>query len=130
MFFYSLFVVFCGLRRDVETDCTGFRARKEVMQLREKVKEGENFVEVATESAELKERKLKKELATASRLLSKALEELLEQKALAEKRPEKGERALEELRARLTVTPQKYPRIFIIILLYISSINRTKLGFF
>ena len=48
MFFYSLFVVFCGLRRDVETDCTGFQARKEVMQLREKVKEGENFVEVAT----------------------------------------------------------------------------------
>ena len=28
------------------------------------------------------------------------------------------------------VTPQIYPRIFIIILLYIPSINRTKLGFF
>ena len=28
------------------------------------------------------------------------------------------------------VTPQKYPRIFIIILLYIPGINRTKLGFF
>ena len=28
------------------------------------------------------------------------------------------------------VTPQKYLRIFIIILLYIPGINRTKLGFF
>ena len=73
---------------------------------------------------------MKEELATASRLLSKALEELLEQKALAEKRREKGERALEELRAWLIVTPQKYPKIFIIILLFISSINITKLELF
>ena len=29
-----------------------------------------------------------------------------------------------------SVTPQKYPIIFIIILLYIPGINRTKLGFF
>ena len=28
------------------------------------------------------------------------------------------------------ITPQKYPGIFIIILLYIPGINRTKLGFF
>ena len=31
---------------------------------------------------------------------------------------------------RALVTTQKYPRIFIIILLYILGINRTKLGFF
>ena len=28
------------------------------------------------------------------------------------------------------VTPQKYPRIFIIILLYIQGVNRVKLGSF
>ena len=34
------------------------------------------------------------------------------------------------LRSIFHVKPQKYPRIFIIILLYIPGINRTKLGFF
>ena len=39
------------------------------MQLREKVKEGENLVIVATKSVEIEARKLKKELAIASHLL-------------------------------------------------------------
>ena len=64
------------------------------------MKEGENLVAAATEPAEVEVRKLKEELATTSCTLSEPREELLEQKALAEKRQNEGERALEELRAR------------------------------
>ena len=77
------------------------------MQLREKVKEGENLVAATTEFVEVEARKLKEELATAFHLLSEDLEELLEQQALAEKGREEGERALEELQARLTTKHEK-----------------------
>ena len=36
----------------------------------------------------------------------------------------------EETCPKVSVTPQKYPRIFIIILLYILGMNWAKLGFF
>ena len=58
------------------------------------MKEGENLGATATEFSGVEARKLKEELATASHLLSKAREELLEHKVLAEKRWEEGERAL------------------------------------
>ena len=77
------------------------------MQLREKVKEGENLVATATESVEVEARKLKKELATTSLLIFEGRKELLEQKALVEKRWEEGETALEELRAQLTADHEK-----------------------
>ena len=47
----------------------GHGARKEVVQLREKVKEGEDLVATAIESADVEARILKEELATTSRLL-------------------------------------------------------------
>ena len=77
------------------------------MQLSEKVKEDENLIAVATQFAKVESRKLKEELVVASRLLSEAREELLEQKVLVEKCWEKGERSLEELRAQLAAVHKK-----------------------
>ena len=60
------FTTFAEMWGQIDTGC---HTRKEVVQLREKVKEGENLVAAATESVEIEDRKLKEELRTTSRLL-------------------------------------------------------------
>ena len=99
----------------------GHRARREVLMLRDKLQESESLVATTTEAVSAEAHKLRDQLEGSSQLLAEARKDLQLQRSLVEKRwveaelfvgelaatREEGKKALENLRAQLTIEHEK-----------------------